>query len=114
MLYSICKDEKPKRTVDRIRKILGDIGINLQEILHLEEIEFAPVSLRLTLKNSPLIGTNGKGTNKINALASGYAEFMERLQNSYLFPDLEREFDIVSDKKRIDCSINFKKKLPIW
>lgn len=31
------------------------------------------------------IGTNGKGGSYQYALASGYAEFMERLQNGILF-----------------------------
>lgn len=108
MLYSLYKDDKPLNTVKKIRKIIDSIDIKLQESFSFEEIEPAPVSLRLSLKNNKLIGTNGKGICKENALASAYAEFMERLQNSYLFPDQEREFNVVADKIKIDGNVDLQ------
>lgn len=108
MLYSLYKDDRPLNTVNKIRKILNNVGISLQESFYFEEKELAPVSIRLSLKNNKLIGTNGKGICKENALASAYAEFMERLQNSYLFPDLEREFIVVADKIKIDGNVDLQ------
>ncbi len=87
MLYSILKDEKPKNTVAKIKKIISELKIELKEEYFIDNSSSAPVSVRLTFKNNSNIGTNGKGTCIENALASAYAEFMERLQNLVLIPD---------------------------
>lgn len=72
------KDDLPFNTVNRIKKILDDLGICTIEKW------FEPVnglySLQVSIKGTG-IKTNGKGTAPENALASAYAEFIERVQN---------------------------------
>lgn len=75
----------PEDTVFRIKKILLELGLLLKE-QYFESGSFH--SCRISLANSGVaaldIGTNGKGNNFEYALASGYAELMERLQNKIL------------------------------
>ncbi len=74
------KDAKPKTTIAKIKKILADLGITFQK----EPIFFHSYnhcySCHLICNEYPLIYANGKGLTKELALASAYAEFMERLQ----------------------------------
>jgi len=82
MKYSIYKDRKPKDTVKRIKKILEKYNIDTTVVIDEQfESEFRPHSLRVHLKNFYEIGGNGKGTSLENAMASGYGEFIETLQN---------------------------------
>lgn len=75
----INKDVKLEQTIDKIINILKrnmfDIKIRFTHFHHLY------YSCRVLLRKYPLIGTNGKGTTKLMAKASGLAEFMERLQS---------------------------------
>ncbi|MBU3089188.1 YcaO-like family protein [Clostridium gasigenes] len=72
----------PEITVNKIKAILKTIDIEVEEDwLPISSIETN--SLRLQIKGSS-IGTNGKGVSREYARASAYAEFMERLQNSWL------------------------------
>ncbi|MBR0342849.1 MAG: hypothetical protein IJH64_11510 [Oscillospiraceae bacterium] len=80
--YSKHKECGPEETVSRIRKILDICGIETQVLNERNQFEGA-FSNRIVLKNLG-VGTNGKGTTKAYALASGYAEFMERLENESL------------------------------
>jgi len=106
MKYDIKKDAKPKDTVARIKKILDKVGIKTTISCSARGENY--YSARITIKGTN-IGTNGKGTCKINALASGYAEFMERLQNQFLF-DFQGNFFVTdSDEKLFDIE-NFKEK----
>lgn len=79
------KDSLPQQTIGRIRAILGDIGILTMEEHTTHSLFY---SCRIIIANHQLeklnIGTNGKGENFEYSLASGYAEFMERLQNHVL------------------------------
>lgn len=88
--YKEYKERMPEETIQNIRTILFNIGLLLKE----EHREFNRVpSCRTTISNNRLaklgIGTNGKGRDFSYAMASGYAEFMERIQNRILFT---REF----------------------
>ncbi|MCR4774715.1 MAG: YcaO-like family protein [Prevotella sp.] len=80
--YKTCS---PENTILRIRQILNDLGILLYERHKLHSKFY---SCRVSLGNKGLIplniGTNGKGRSFEYSLASGYAEFMERLQNNLL------------------------------
>lgn len=107
MLYSILKDDEPKNTVNKIKKIIDNLGLNLKEDFFIDKDKKAPVSLRLSLKNNSNIGTNGKGTCKENALASAYAEFIERLQNLILFPNIWNYTDIIPDKFDVKTNIKY-------
>ncbi len=102
MQYSILKDDKTENTVKKIKEILQD-SLSLQ----LNEKEFIGASLnnkglysvRVTIPDRYDIGTNGKGTSLINAQASGYAEFMERIQNLHLMPVLSDSYTRCPDEK---------------
>lgn len=80
------KDIHPIKTIQKIRNILSENEILTKEEYIDNELFF---SCRITLSNNELyklnIGSNGKGTNLEYSMASGYAEFMERLQNHALF-----------------------------
>lgn len=110
MLYSILKDDEPKNTVEKIKKILKTLNINLEENFYVDNDCNAPISLRLNIKNNWHLGTNGKGTSKENALASAYAEFIERLQNLFLFDDYNDVVYLVPDKIKVDKTVNFANK----
>lgn len=86
------KDSPPGETIGRIRKILDSIGIRVKETMFSHNrLSF---SCRITVDNPGFselnIGTNGKGLTEEYALASGYAEFMERLQNKFLINEAMR------------------------
>lgn len=79
------KATTPVSTVTRIKAILGKLGLLTSES-YVESPKF--YSCRITIGNDKIrdlnIGTNGKGSSFEYSLASGYAEFMERLQNNML------------------------------
>lgn len=81
-----CAD--PMETVHRIRQILHDNDIFVIETWQGKDTVTGTCSCRIILGDEGIrelnIGTNGKGMNARYALASAYAEFMERLQNSAL------------------------------
>lgn len=83
----------PYKTVGSIKSILNDIGILTREE-YFGNNQFH--SCRISIGNSDIsslnIGSNGKGRSFEYSLASGYAEFMERLQNNcfYLVDVLRR------------------------
>lgn len=73
------KDKKPSETISNILSILKKYKIPINwTFYHFTNLFY---SCRVFIKDYPLIGTNGKGINKELALASGLAEFMERLQS---------------------------------
>ena len=82
------KNASPTETVKRIREILFDNDIFVIEVSQKIESVTGVCSCRVVLGDEGLrelnIGTNGKGMNARYALASAYAEFMERLQNGAL------------------------------
>lgn len=98
------KDDLPANTVSRIKKILNDLSIDTVEKW------FEPVhglfSLQVSIKGTG-IRTNGKGTAPEYALASAYAEFIERLQNlaliNYASPEIRdyKGFYHAPDEKRV-------------
>lgn len=98
------KDDLPANTVQRIKKILDGLGIGTVEKW------FEPVnglcSLQVILQGTG-IKTNGKGTTPEYAMASAYAEFIERLQNlaliNYPSPEIRdyQGFYAAPDEKRI-------------
>lgn len=77
------KAVEPEKTVFNIRKIL--IDNNIFTIEHLYGYENYYHSCRIILGGENIkkldIGQNGKGMSGTYSLASGYAEFMERIQN---------------------------------
>jgi len=79
------KDDPPARTIERIRRMLDELGILMVE-QWFESIGL--YSVRLTVHGTS-VGQNGKGVTQELALASAYAEVMERLQNQLMFPFAE-------------------------
>ena len=80
--YSKYKDRAPQDTIFEIQRILNEAG--LFTTLRWVENDYAGVySNRVTLYPTEL-GTNGKGTDRLYATASAYAELIERIQNSIL------------------------------
>ena len=96
------KEIKPEETVKKIKKILEELGIEVEENWT-DRSSVNTYSLRICIKGSD-VGQNGKGMTKEFAMASGYAEFLERLQNG-LFrfrmekPAKELPFINVPDEK---------------
>ena len=77
------KDELPLKTINKIRNILGELGILTIETAWKNSVEgFYSVSVLIQNTN---LTTNGKGTSYEYALASAYGELMERLQNQAVF-----------------------------
>lgn len=77
------KDSPPEETVNRIQKILEDVGIRTK-VTWLDSQVKDCYSNRIELQESA-VGQNGKGMTKEFALASGYAELMERIQTGYYY-----------------------------
>lgn len=101
MKYNIFKDKRTVDTVKKIKKILKNkLGLPLSETLFFnKEVSYIqPFSLRVNVPDFFNIGTNGKGTSLDNAKASGYAEFLERLQNQTFISGISDEFLFAPDE----------------
>jgi len=103
MDYSIYKENEPIKTIEKIKNILNDVGITLEErILKNEKEENGtPYSLTVFLHNYPEYKAEGKGACIVNAKASGYAEFIERVQNGFIFQVRVDDFVFAPDEKFI-------------
>lgn len=82
------KAKHPHQTISDIRNILFDCKIFTTE-LHTKAIDTDVYSCRIKIDDDRIdrldIGTNGKGMTRQYSLASGYAEFMERIQSGSIF-----------------------------
>ncbi len=87
------KQSLPIDTICRVKEILKSIGI-LTKDTHYGQ--YPCYSCRITIGNSEIstfnIGTNGKGRSFEYSMASGYAEFLERLQNSILLSMSKKKY----------------------
>ena len=97
--YNNYKDCEPEQTIFNIKKILFELNIFTYEKLWLEKNNII-FSCRVQVYGTN-IGANGKGLNKMLALASAYGELMERLQTFHIFKNI----DIV---KEYENKYNFK------
>jgi ribosomal protein S12 methylthiotransferase accessory factor len=83
------KHKPPRQTIAQIRTILADLNLPTTESLRSNAAGF--YSSRVTLIGPGLheldLGTNGKGITPEYALASAYAELLERLQNCLVATD---------------------------
>ncbi len=77
------KDAKPEETVNLIKGILTDLGITLSDRWNESGID--DCWARRVSDQCGEHGTNGKGVSKNFAMASAYAEFMERLSLGIFF-----------------------------
>ncbi len=100
------KDTNPKNTINRIKGILEKHSIGIVEKQHFN-IRNEIFSVRIELQDIPGIGANGKGISKEYALASAYAELMERLQSGLLikasFLNKENNIAAYSDEFLLDA-----------
>jgi len=103
MDYDIKKDTTPQNTIEKIKKILEENNIETICNSSGQGQNYCSVRVRHPKFN---IGTNGKGINELNAKASGYAEFMERLQNQFLFDFQGNFFVTESDEKLFDIDMD--------
>lgn len=71
----------PEKTVENIQSILSNNQIPVICSSRGDGDLFCSYRLSITDKNDETIGTNGKGMTPIYAMASAYAEMMERFQN---------------------------------
>ena len=72
------KDALPHNTIKRIKTILKKIDISTEESFYVNNLD-SLFSLMLFINGFEYY-VNGKATTRNYALASAYAEFMERLQ----------------------------------
>lgn len=80
----IYKEDTPIGTITKIRNLLGEIGIVNYEAFWRQPYEDI-FSVRVqSFDENGGFGTNGKGVTREYALASGWAEYIERLQNGAL------------------------------
>ncbi len=98
------KEVSPEETVKRLKKILKDLKIDVEEKWS-KRSSVDTYSVRICIKGTD-IGQNGKGMTKEFAMASGYAEFFERLQNGMLRfriekPTEELPFSSSPDEKHL-------------
>lgn len=98
------KETSPEKTVKRIKEILKKHGVEVEENWK-KKSSVGTYSLRLCIKGTNL-GQNGKGMTKEFAMASAYAEFLERYQNGILVfrPEKETEelpFVYSADEKKL-------------
>lgn len=96
------KEKKPSETIEKVKSILNDLGIEVEEKWN-DKSSVNTYSLRICIKGTD-IGQNGKGMTREFAMASGYAEFLERLQNGMMRfrmekPSKELPFSNVPDEK---------------
>lgn len=107
------KDDSPKNTVKRLKEILKNNGIEVEE--HWEKkSSVGTYSLRLCVKGTNM-GQNGKGMTKDFAAASAYAEFFERYQNGILVfrtekPTEDLPFSYAADEKKMTVEELIKEK----
>lgn len=75
------KAAAPDETIDRIVEIISRNQLPVREETLGDGDLFCSCRVYLSHDDDSSIGTNGKGMNPTYARASGYAEFMERIQN---------------------------------
>ncbi len=79
------KDETPNKTVDRIKQILNKFNIKTLEIWNNQGHDLYSVRISI-VGMANIIRSGGKGGTADFALASGYGELIERLENQILYP----------------------------
>lgn len=80
----LYKEALPKETLKRIQSILNEIDLMAYPISWNNPFNNV-YSVRIeALEEDGSFGSNGKGRNQIFALASAYAEFLERIQNQLI------------------------------
>lgn len=114
--YKQYKDAQPQETIKKIKSILSSLDIKTHETLF--DVEGLFYSCRIEIDNYGLeslgIGTNGKGMTPDYALASGYAELMERLQNKFLVNEALRYSAKIPNGKTLSFRFFPDEKLQVY
>jgi ribosomal protein S12 methylthiotransferase accessory factor len=84
-MHRVYKEADPHATIARLRGILAELGITPYETTWIAATRYCH-AVRIEDMRLP-IGTNGKGVSRPYALASAYAELLERLQVEYALID---------------------------
>lgn len=84
------KDQEPEETIKFCKKILSSLGFNIQE--EIVEVSKSLYTVNLIDSVSGMF-SNGKGVTREYALASGYAEFLERIQNALFVTGWNTEYE---------------------
>lgn len=80
----VYKEDSPRNTLFKIKKILQELNVlTFESSWHTPYDGLFSVRVQ-TFKEDGGCGQNGKGATRLYALASAYAEFMERLQNKII------------------------------
>lgn len=96
----LYRDAKPIETIRRIKDILSKLNIFVTEDIWFKNGNYLH-SVRISFDKS-FIAQNGKGLSKEAALASAYAELMERMQNQLLY--LEHRHMIINYNLSLNAS----------
>ena len=76
------KDVSPEQTVENVKNFFKKKGFVIEEEFLKNPTQYAWwCRVNLKFNNVDILGTNGKGTTKEFALASGYGELYERYCN---------------------------------
>lgn len=98
------KAARPSETIAAIKAIIERNQLPVTETLLGDGDMFCSCRIALSHDEDTSIGTNGKGMDMEYALASGYAEFMERLQNRVIvYPNpasINKRFRFFSDERK--------------
>ena len=112
---ALYKDASPMDTVERIKHILKEHGIETEENWYATKVPHC-LSLRISIAGTAF-GTVGKGVTREFALASGYGELMERLQMGHIWSDkLSTEGGVASCEAQ-SVSVSYERLLernPNW
>lgn len=110
--YKEYKETTPENTINIIRSILNDLDLLLLDSNANRDNIFA---CRVILGNHNLaklgIGMNGKGSTFEYALASGYAEFMEKIQNRFLCDYMHSYYGTKEFVNTLPSNSKYKEKL---
>lgn len=110
--YKKYKEVCPEKTINSIRSILAKLNILTLDSIAENDNIFA---CRIILGNQGLdklqIGTNGKGPTFEYALASGYAEFIEYVQNRFLLKQSRTIYGTKAFLQTLPDNSKFKNKV---
>ena len=84
-MRKVYKEDSPKNTLLKINKIFAKLGIVTYESFFGHPCKDIYSCRTELVESLGTFGQNGKGMTPEYALASSHAEFMERLQNGFLF-----------------------------
>ena len=95
------KDNSPLATVEKIKGILRENGIETTEVWHDTSV---PYCYAMSVKvPGTIFSVNGKGLTKEFTLASGYGELMERLQMGFINgPNVQKDGDFAFDSTKYE------------